>query len=554
MKENGPGKGYEEREENGNRKDGSRPIKSDREDPAAAKDEAYKAFTKDKRTRISSHGTEKVEYRPRRDPGDDKPRSYDNPGDRRSYNPNFTSDNKPRFEKKDYGQERPYNREGGDQRNYRPRQEGYGGRDYNDRPRQNNDERPSYRNNERSDRPSYGDKPRWNNEGHQGNRRPYEDKPSYRNNGDRPQYNQDRPYGERKQYGDRPPYNRDTAHDVRKQYGDRPLYDKKPYGDNFQGRGGGYGGSDSNYNRSRNTSGSGQGYGNSGYNKERKPYQQGGYNRGGYQGERPSYSGSDRRPQTDYKPRNDFNYPTYAAEPLGDSIRLNRYIAMSGICSRREADEFIKSGVVSVNGNVITELGAKISPNDEVMFNGNVLKNEKKVYIVMNKPKGYVTSVEDPHADKTVIDLLNNGCRERVYPVGRLDKNSLGVLLITNDGDMAKKLTHPSYLKKKIYQITLDRPLTKADMDSIAEGITLEDGEIHADAISYVGDSRSEVGIEIHSGRNRIVRRIFEHLGYRVVKLDRVYFAGLTKQKLKRGQWRFLTPREVQNLRSGRYE
>ncbi len=248
------------------------------------------------------------------------------------------------------------------------------------------------------------------------------------------------------------------------------------------------------------------------------------------------------------------HYPTFAPEVTDGKIRLNRYIAMSGICSRREADEFIQSGVVTVNGAVVTELGAKVDLSDEVRFHGEVIRNERKVYIVMNKPKGYVTSVEDPHADKTVMELLKNGCKERVYPVGRLDKNSLGVLLITNDGDMAKRLMHPSFEKKKVYQVSLDKPLTRADMDALVEGFELEDGEIHADSVSYVGEKKTEVGVEIHSGRNRIVRRMFEHLGYRVIKLDRVYFAGLTKQKLKRGEWRFLTPREVQALRSGQYE
>ena len=235
-------------------------------------------------------------------------------------------------------------------------------------------------------------------------------------------------------------------------------------------------------------------------------------------------------------------------------MRLNRYIAMSGASSRREADELIASGQVSVNGIVVTELGTKIKPGDEVRLNNKVLRGEKKVYIIMNKPKGYVTSIEDPHADKTVMDLLGQAVNERVYPVGRLDKNSLGVLLITNDGDLTTRLTHPSYSKKKIYQVSLDKALTRTDMQSIADGIMLEDGEIYADEISYVKENKKEIGIEIHSGRNRIVRRIFEHLGYRVTKLDRVYFAGLTKKNLKRGAWRFLSPREVEMLMSGKYE
>ncbi len=193
-------------------------------------------------------------------------------------------------------------------------------------------------------------------------------------------------------------------------------------------------------------------------------------------------------------------------------------------------------------------------PTDEIKVNDSQVKGEKNVYLMLNKPKGFVTSSDDPHADKTVMDLVKSACTERIYPVGRLDKNSLGVLLFTNDGDLTKQLTHPSHQKKKIYQVALDKPLTRADFDSLASGITLEDGEIYADEISYVSEKRDEVGIEIHSGRNRIVRRMFEHLGYRVQKLDRVYFAGLTKKNLKRGQWRFLTTEEVQRLKSGRYE
>lgn len=270
--------------------------------------------------------------------------------------------------------------------------------------------------------------------------------------------------------------------------------------------------------------------------------------------DRRQQGGRDRTQQSSGSRYNKDNYPTFPAPVIEDKLRLNRYISMSGICSRREADEFIQNGMVTVNGIPVTELGAKVSQTDEICFNGNIIKNEKKVYIVMNKPKGFVTSIEDPHADRTVMDLLKNGCRERVYPVGRLDKNSMGVLLITNDGDLAKKLTHPSFEKKKVYQVSIDKPFTHADMNYLVEGFELEDGEIHADAASYVGDKKTEIGVEIHSGRNRIVRRMFEHLGYKVTKLDRVYFAGLTKQKLKRGDWRFLSPREVQGLLSGQYE
>lgn len=256
-------------------------------------------------------------------------------------------------------------------------------------------------------------------------------------------------------------------------------------------------------------------------------------------------------PKRDEKPR---NYPKYNPNKVTGEVRLNRFISQSGVCSRREADDFILAGVVTVNGQVVTELGTKILPTDEVRFNDERLHGEKNVYLVLNKPKGYVTSLDDPYADKTVMDLVKNACTERVYPVGRLDKNSVGLLLITNDGDITRQLTHPSCHKKKIYQVTLDKPLTRADMDTLTEGITLEDGDIFADEIAYASEDKRSVGVEIHSGRNRIVRRMFEHLGYTVQKLDRVYYAGLTKKNLKRGAWRFLTKEEVMRLKTGQYE
>ncbi|MBO7186346.1 MAG: pseudouridine synthase [Alistipes sp.] len=269
--------------------------------------------------------------------------------------------------------------------------------------------------------------------------------------------------------------------------------------------------------------------------------------RGGFKsGEKRSFA-----PKRDDKPR---TYPKYNPNKQTGEVRLNRFISQSGVCSRREADDFILAGVVTVNGQVVTELGTKILPTDEVRFNDERLQGEKHVYIVLNKPKGYVTSLEDPYADKTVMDLVKGACTERVYPVGRLDKNSLGLLLITNDGDITRQLTHPSNRKKKIYQVTLDKPLTRADMDALTEGITLEDGDIFADEVAYASEDKKTIGVEIHSGRNRIVRRMFEHLGYTVQKLDRVYYAGLTKKNLKRGAWRFLTRDEVMRLKTGQYE
>ena len=238
-----------------------------------------------------------------------------------------------------------------------------------------------------------------------------------------------------------------------------------------------------------------------------------------------------------------------------EPIRLNKYLANAGVCSRREADDFIAAGVVKVNGEIVTELGTQVKRSDAVLFHDQLVNIEKKVYILLNKPKDYMTTSDDPQNRKTVLDLVKGACRERIYPVGRLDRNTTGVLLLTNDGELATKLTHPQFLKKKIYHVFLNKNVTAADIRQIAEGIELEDGEIHADAIAYASETdHKQVGIEIHSGRNRIVRRIFEHLGYKVTKLDRVYFAGLTKKNVRRGDWRFLTEKEVNMLRMGAFE
>jgi len=237
-----------------------------------------------------------------------------------------------------------------------------------------------------------------------------------------------------------------------------------------------------------------------------------------------------------------------------EDIRLNRFIAGSGLCSRRDADELIRKGYISVNGKQVTDLGIKVRASDDIRYKGKKLSSEKRIYIIMNKPAGYVTTVEDPHAEHTVIDLLKDACPERVYPVGRLDKDTTGVLLLTNDGELTKKLTHPKFERKKIYHIFLDKPLIKADMLKIAEGITLDGETIAADAVAYADpEDKKQVGIELHSGQNRVIRRLFESLGYRVRKLDRVYFAGLTKKNLARGKWRFLTQKELIMLKRGIY-
>ena len=333
---------------------------------------------------------------------------------------------------------------------------------------------------------------------------------------------------------------------------------------------GGYGRPQGGYNSNRG----GSSYGNSrggGYGRPQGGYnsrpQQGGYNsnRGGYGRPQGGGYGNNRGggfrqhtpgydPNAKYSMKKRIEYKEENIDPT-EPLRLNKFLANAGVCSRREADEFIQAGLVTVNGQVVTELGTKILRTDEVKFHDAVVSLEKKVYVLLNKPKDYVTTSDDPQQRKTVMDLVKDVCPERIYPVGRLDRNTTGVLLLTNDGDLASKLTHPKFLKKKVYHVHLDKNLTAHDMQQISEGITLEDGEIKADAVAYADDhDKSQVGIESHSGKNRIVRRIFESLGYRVTKLDRVQFAGLTKKNLRRGDWRFLTEKEVDMLRMGAFE
>ena len=279
---------------------------------------------------------------------------------------------------------------------------------------------------------------------------------------------------------------------------------------------------------------------------------QGGYQQrpqGGFRQHTPGYD-----PNAKYSLKKRIEYKEENYDP-NEPLRLNKFLANAGVCSRREADEFIQAGVVKVNGEVVTELGTKVLRTDEVLFHDQPVKMEKKVYVLLNKPKDYVTTSDDPQQRKTVMDLVKGACEERIYPVGRLDRNTTGVLLLTNDGDLASKLTHPKFLKKKIYHVHLDKAVTAHDMQQIAEGITLDDGDIKADAIEYASDTdKKRVGIEIHSGKNRSVRRIFDSLGYKVTKLDRVQFAGLTKKNVKRGDWRYLTEEEVDRLRMGAYE
>ena len=396
---------------------------------------------------------------------------------------------------------------------------------------------------------------------------------SHRSNSDSPRrsYGEGRPYGERRNNSD----GEGRSYGEHRQYGQGRANSgqSRPYGEHrnssAEGETRSYG-EHRQYGQGRANPGEGRSYG------QNRPYGEHRNAGGQHRSARPQGG----RPQFGRKPGFKKNFNSAASEeginrmisrkplvtdtntsdndyvktPIQEEVRLNKFIANSGVCSRREADTLIQAGVVTVNGEVVTELGTKVNIyKDEIKFNGEKLKGEEKVYLVMNKPKGYVTTASDPHAEKTVMELLK-GCTYRVFPVGRLDKNTTGVLMFTNDGELAEKLTHPSYDKKKIYQVSLDKPLQEEDRDKILAGIDLTDGRIAADELEYIdADDHRKLGIEIHSGKNRIVRRIFEALGYEVKALDRVYFAGLTKKGLKKGEWRRLSEGEVNILRMGAY-
>ena len=480
--------------------------------------------------------------------GNDRP-SFNRPsrpynreeGDRPSFNREGGDRPRPSFNREGGDRPRPsFNREGGD----RPRFNREGG----DRPR------PSF-NREGGDRP----RPSFNREG--GDR----PRPSFnREGGDRPRPSFNREGGDRP----RPSFNREGGDRPRPSFnregGDRP----RP---SFNREGGdrprpSFNREDKPWRKNENQEGE---------SGDRPRFRRPNSNYGGpsipRDGERrPRFSSNDSRSQgfarpvrrrtDDYDPNAKYSekkrieYKEQFADP-NEPIRLNKYLANAGVCSRREADEFISAGVVSVNGEMVTELGTKVKRNDVIKFHEETVSIESKVYVLLNKPKDCVTTSDDPQARLTVMDLVKGACTERIYPVGRLDRNTTGVLLLTNDGDLASKLTHPQFLKKKIYHVFLDKNVTNHDMEQIASGVQLEDGEIHADAISYATETdKDQVGIEIHSGKNRIVRRLFESLGYKVIKLDRVFFAGLTKKSLRRGEWRYLTEQEVNMLRMGAFE
>ena len=486
--------------ENESRQEGA----ANEENQNVSRDGGYKSYNRDSNYNRYNNDGEQRPYRPRtnsynREGGDRPYRSSYNNGDRPSYNRynnNGDRPQRPRFN--------PNSEDGGDQRSYRPRT------NYN---REGGEQRP------------YTPRPRFNN-GEEGGERQY-----------RPRTNYNREGGEQRPYTPRPRtggYNREGGE--QRPYTPRPRFNS------------GEGGEQRSYTPRPRTGGYNQG--------GDRPYRPrtGGYNQGGGYNRPYRPRTADYNPNAKYSLKKQIEYKDILTDP-NEPIRLNKFLANAGICSRREADEFITAGVVSVNGEVVTELGTKIKRTDEVKFHDEPVSIERKTYILLNKPKDCVTTSDDPQERKTVMDFVKGACKERIYPVGRLDRNTTGVLLLTNDGDLASKLTHPKYLKKKIYHVYCDKNVTKADLDQIAAGVTLDDGEIHADAISYASETdKSQVGIEIHSGKNRIVRRIFESLGYKVIKLDRVYFAGLTKKGLRRGDWRYLSEAEVNYLRMGSFE
>ena len=517
---------------------------SNEEDRGASRD-GNKSFNRggynrrdDNRPSFSKDGKFNREGRPSREGGDRPSRPSFNKfgGDRparSSFNREGGDPAHPSFNREGGDRPRPsFNRESGD----RPARPSFN-REGSDRPR------PSF-NREGGDRP----RPSFNREGDD---RPA--RPSFnREGGDRPRPSFNREGGDRPA---RPSFNREG--------GDRPRpsfnREDKPWRNNDEAKpwqkSEGEDGDRPRYRRPNSN------YGSPTIRKEGE---------GERPSRRPRFNSEDRNsqgfsrpvrrnsedydPNAKYSKKKQIEYKEQFADP-NEPIRLNKFLANAGVCSRREADEFITAGVVSVNGEIVSELGTKIKRTDLVRFHEEPVNIERKVYVLLNKPKDCVTTSDDPQARLTVMDLVKEACSERIYPVGRLDRNTTGVLLLTNDGDMASKLTHPKYLKKKIYHVYLDKNVTNHDMEQIAEGVQLEDGEVHADAISYATETdKDQVGIEIHSGKNRIVRRIFESLGYKVIKLDRVFFAGLTKKSLRRGEWRYLTEQEVNMLRMGAFE
>ena len=524
----------------------------------------------------------------RNDRGNDRPfnreggRSFERRDDRGGERPSFNREGRPPFERRDGDSRPPFQRRDGDSRPPFQRRDENGGGDFKPRTRRDDQgegfrSRPPFqrRDDNQGDRPSFnrdsrppferrddrgGDRPSFNREGGPRNfDRPAGDRPS----GDRPSFNRDsRPPFERRddRGGDRPSFNREGGpRNFERPAGDRPPFNREGGPRNFERPTG----DRPPFNRE-----GGRPY-------ERRegftPRRDGGsdrpaFNRSNDRNDRGNSRFGDRRSTDNRDNRSGFNAPDsrrrgrltdldFPAKPqtivFDQPMRLNRYIANSGICSRRRADELITAGEIFINGTAVTELGSRVQPGDVVTYAGRTLSLETLVYVLLNKPKDFITTLDDPEERRTVMNLVKNATEERIVPVGRLDRNTTGLLVLTNDGELTQKLTHPSNNIAKVYDVVLDKPLTQVHFEQIAEGVTLDDGLATVDAIAYPNpEDKCEVGVEIHSGRNRIVRRIFESLGYDVVKLDRVFYAGITKKDLPRGNWRYLTPKEITRLKS----
>jgi 23S rRNA pseudouridine2605 synthase len=533
--------------------------------------------------------------------GERKPYSSDNRGERRDFNSGERKPYGERSERRPFdGERKPYG-ERSERRNFDGERKPYGERSerrpfdgerkpYGERSERRpfDGERKPY--GERSERKSFDNdrKPY----GESSERRPFdgERKPYGERSERRPFDGERKPYGERSERkpfdGERKPYGerseRRNFDGERKPYGERSERksfdgERKPYGErsegrNFDGERKPYGerserrnfdgGERKSYGEKRDLdSREKKSYGDKSERKYEKKERTTGSSKGNFGGDKLYKAHKPSEESDKWTPNYKLDKyketaPKAVQRKMADSekknsneIRLNRYIANAGICSRREADDLIKAGEIKVNGNIITEMGYQVKPGDIVKYGNRKLSREKMVYVLVNKPKDFITTTEDPEERKTVMDLVKNACEERIYPVGRLDRNTTGLLLLTNDGELADKLTHPSYEVEKIYQVEIDKPLTTEHFDQILKGVTLEDGEIKADELAIVTPDAMVIGIKIHSGRNRIVRRVFESLGYEVLKLDRTTFAGLTKKDLPRGSWRFLNEKEVVKLK-----
>ncbi|MBP7809190.1 MAG: rRNA pseudouridine synthase [Bacteroidia bacterium] len=468
--------------------------------------------------------------------------------------PAFKSDRKSSDSKKSYG-----SKDSSDKPRFDKRERSSGGDKKFDKPYKKRDddggEKRSYRGSDdkKPFRKKFGDDKGFGEKRSFGDRKKSfgsDDKKPFRKRDDdgekkpfRKKFGDDKGFGEKRSFGDRDKkksFDSDDKKPFRKRDDDKGFGEKRSFGDRDKKKS--FGSDDKKPFRKREDSGDEKrSYRGS---DDKKPFYK---KRDDGDGEKKSFN-NDGEKRRKFKPRGakkpNHNSDDFLPNPDG-LTRLNKYLSNAGICSRREADDLIKAGTVSVNGKVITEMGFKVGPTDKITYAGETLRHQKKIYLMLNKPKDYITTTDDPQERKTVMELIAGACKERVYPVGRLDRNTTGLLLFTNDGELATKLMHPKFGIKKVYQVTLDKNLKAEDYEKLTEGFDLEDGFIKPDELSYINGNKKELGIEVHSGRNRIVRRIFEHLDYEVIKLDRVVFAGLTKKDLPRAKWRFLTDKEV---------